>query len=101
VLHPAPIAPQKAEVPTVATFATKYLEGKARDLPDSSMRTIETQFRHHILPHVGHLTLDTVTYTIIEDLKVRLANTPRARRRRRVEGEAPKPSPPGGSTSAC
>jgi integrase len=93
VLHPETIAPQKAEVPTVATFATKFLEGKAIEIRDSSMRTLETQFRCHILPHVGHLTLDAVTYSIVEDLKVRLANTPLAQRKR-VEGKEPKKCSP-------
>jgi hypothetical protein len=89
VLHPESIAPQKAEAPTVATFATKFLEGKAIEIRDSSMRTLGTQFRCHILLHVGHLTLDAVTYSIVEDLKVRLANTPLARRKQ-VEGKEPK-----------
>jgi len=89
VLHPETITPQKAEVPTVATFATKFLESKAIEIRDSSMRTLETQFRCHILPQVGQLRLDAVTYAVVEDLKVTLATTPLSRRRR-VEGVEPK-----------
>jgi integrase len=89
VLHPETIAPKKAEVPTVATFATKFLESQAVGLRDASLRTIETQIHHHILPHVGHLMLDAVTFAVVEDLKVTLVNKPLARRTR-VEGAAVK-----------
>jgi len=89
MLHPPAPAPQKVEVPTVATFATKFLESIEIKNRDASYRTMETQFRCHILPHLGHLTLDEVSYGLVEDWKVTLANKPLARRKR-VEGAEPE-----------
>jgi integrase len=93
VLHPEPRARQKVEVPTVANFTPKFLDSLAINLRASSMRSHETHFRCHIIPHVGHLPLDRVTYSVIEDLKVLLANKPLARRKRIAGVEAPKLSP--------
>jgi integrase len=91
VLHPVPVAavPEKREVPTLATFATKFQEGLAAKLRDASIRTIDTQFRCHIIPHLGHLPIDAVTYGVIQDWKVALVKTPLTRRNR-VGNATPK-----------
>jgi integrase len=91
LLHPAPViaAPEKREVPTLATFATKFMDGLAVKLRDASIRTIATQFKHHILPHLGHLPIDAVTYGVIQDWKIALVKTPLIRRKY-VADRAPK-----------
>lgn len=77
------------EVPTVNTFAKTYLEISAVKNKPSSVKAKECLLRMRILPHVGHLKLDQVTYAAIEDLKLALAKTPNANTE--VEGqEKPK-----------
>ena len=73
-------------VPTVNEFATSYLEISAVKNKPSSVRSKETLLRVHLLPAVGHLRLDQVTYAVIEDLKVRLSRTPLANSERNWNG---------------
>ena len=61
------------EVPTVREFYKVFLAASQIVNKPSSVITKEKLFRVHILPHLGDLALDKVTYAVIEDLKVTLA----------------------------
>jgi integrase len=74
----APKLEPAKEVPTVQEFARSYLEISAVKNKPSSVKAKESLLRMQILPRVGHLKLDQVTYAVIEDLKVELAKTPNA-----------------------
>lgn len=77
------------EAPTCNEFAKSYLEISAVKNKPSSVRSKEWALRVHLLPRIGHLRLDQVTYAVIEDLKVELAKTKNANTE--VEGvEKPK-----------
>jgi integrase len=85
----APKPEPAIEVPTVNEFAKTYLEISAVKNKPSSVKSKECLLRMRILPHVGHLKLDQVTYAVIEDLKLALAKTPNANTE--IEGqEKPK-----------
>ena len=56
-------------VPTVAEFTPMYLDACRINLKRSTMITKECDFRNHILPMLGHLRLDAVTYAVLEDFK--------------------------------
>lgn len=77
-------------VPTFNEFAKSYLEISAVKNKHSSVRSKETLLRVHLLPAVGDLKLDQVTYAVIEDLKVALSKKPLANSERRWNG-LPKP----------
>jgi integrase len=64
------------EAPTVNEFVKSYLEISTLKNKPSSIKAKESLLRMHLLPRVGHLKLDQVTYAVIEDLKVDLAKTP-------------------------
>lgn len=66
-----PIAPQEKEVPTVATFSTVFLDVSRVDNKPSSVDMKESAFRMHLLPAFGELRLDRVTYSAIQDFKVK------------------------------
>lgn len=76
------------EAPTVNEFAPSYLEISGVKNKPSSVKAKECLLRMHILPRVGHLKLDQVTYAVIEDLKVHLAKTQHANSERNGK---PKP----------
>jgi integrase len=59
----------KPPVPTVAEFAPTYLDACRINLKRSTMITKECDFRNHIVPMLGHLRLDEVTYAVLEDFK--------------------------------
>lgn len=72
-------APKKEpvqEAPTVNEFVKSYLEISTLKNKPSSIKAKESLLRMHLLPRVGQLKLDQVTYAVIEDLKVDLAKTP-------------------------
>jgi len=56
-------------VPTVKEFVPEYLDACRINLKRSTMITKECDFRTHILPMLGHLRLDEVTYTVLERFK--------------------------------
>ena len=59
-------------VPTVAEFAPVYLDGCRINLKRSTMITKECDFRTHIVPMLGDLRLNEVTYAVLEDFKAKL-----------------------------
>jgi integrase len=79
ITEPTPIAaptePTKPLVPTVQEFHVVYLDSKRLDAKPSTMITTECDFRTHIVPRLGHLRLDEVTYAAIEDFKLALTKT--------------------------
>jgi integrase len=66
----------KKEVPTVRAFHEVFLEASRILNKPSSIETKEMIFRVHILPRLGNLRLDQVTYAVIEDFKVALSKSP-------------------------
>jgi len=71
----APAEPAKPFVPTVKEFHGVYLDSKRLDAKPSTMITTECDFRTHIVPRLGDLRLDEVTYAVIEDFKLALRKT--------------------------
>lgn len=71
-----PIAIVTKEVPTVREFHEVFLAGSRINNKPSSVDSKEKLLRVHILPRLGDLRLDEVTYAVIEDFKVALAKTP-------------------------
>ena len=74
--------PPKPSVPTVTEFLEIYRETTRLQIKPASMYSKEGSFRRHIVPHLGHLRLDQVTYAAIEDFKLALSRTPLARLRK-------------------
>lgn len=89
-MQPPTIA-NKKEVPTLNDFAPTYLDVSRVKNKPSSVDSKEMFLRIHILPRLGHLGLDQVSYAVIEDLKVALAATPIANVTRKKNGEPGKP----------
>src|SRR5262249_11932356 len=70
-----PTEPPKPLVPTVKEFSTIYLDSERLGAKPSTMKTKVSDFRNQILPRLGHLRLDEVTYAVIEDFKLGLAQS--------------------------
>lgn len=69
-----PQAPKEA--PKVRDFVEVYLEASRLQNKPSSVEAKEWTLRRHIVPAIGDLRLDQVTYAVIEDLKIELARKP-------------------------
>ena len=74
--EPKKLVPIKKEVPTVREFHEVFLEASRINNKPSSVVTKEIILRMHIVPRLGDLRLDQVTYAVIEDFKIALAKTP-------------------------
>lgn len=74
--------PPKPLVPTIGEFVAVYLDSKRLGAKPSTMITIEGDFRTHIVPKLGGVRLDEVTYAVIEDFKLALTKTPVANAKR-------------------
>ncbi len=70
-----PAEPPKPLVPTVKEFSAIYLDSERLGAKPSTMKTKVSDFRNQILPRLGHLRLDEVTYAVIEDFKLGLAQS--------------------------
>jgi integrase len=71
----APDSEQKKEVPTIAEFAPRFMDGYAvanRHKP-STKRTTEYALRVHLLPTLGERRLDELNQEDIQRVKIRLA----------------------------
>jgi len=78
---------QKKEVPTVREFSKQFLDvSRIRNKP-SSVDAKDSMLRMQLLPRLGDLRLDQVTYAVIEDLKIDLAKTTIANASRRTEAD--------------
>ena len=60
---------------TLKEFAPTFLEMSRVKNKPSSVHTKEMILRLHLVPRLGELPLDRITYAVIEDLKIALANT--------------------------
>jgi integrase len=85
-----PVEPSKPPVPIVAEFAPAYLDACRINLKRSTMITKECDFRTHIVPMLGHLRLDEVTYAVLEDFKQRLTKTQSANTKHKPRLLTPK-----------
>jgi len=70
------LVPIKKEVPTVREFHEVFLEAARIKNKPSSIESKKILLRVHIVPQLGDLRLDEVTYAVIEDFKIALAKTP-------------------------
>ena len=64
----------KKEVPTLAAFAPRFVDGHARAnrQKPSGIRSKEVVLRVHLIPCLGHKTLDTITNEDVQRLKTRM-----------------------------
>jgi integrase len=85
-----PTEPPKPPVPTVKEFHVVYLDSKRLGGKPSTMMTTEGDFRTHIVPKLGHLRLDEVTYAVLEDFKLALAKTQCANTKHKPRFLSPK-----------
>jgi integrase len=65
--------PPPKEVPKVRDFVELYLDASRLQNKPSSVAAKEWTLRRHIVPALGDLRLDQVTYAVIEDFKIALA----------------------------
>jgi integrase len=61
------------EVPTIRAFHEVFLEASRINNKPSSVETKEKHLRVHIVPLLGDLRLDQVTYAVVEDFKIALS----------------------------
>jgi hypothetical protein len=73
---PNPVVEIKEEVPTIEEFHKVFLATSSIINKPSSVASKEKLLRVHVVPRLGHLRLDQVTYAVIEDFKLALAQTP-------------------------
>jgi len=91
-----PPAILKKEVPTLKDFAPTFLDTSRVKNKPSSVETKEMILRIHLVPRLGDLPLDRITYAVIEDLKIALANTEaqnaerKERAAQRADGSPPR-----------
>ena len=85
-----PPPPTKKEVATVREFSKIYLDVSRVRNKSSSVDAKDAVLRVQLLPRIGDLRLNEVTYAVIEDLKVELARTPIANATRRDDEPAKK-----------
>lgn len=91
-----PTSPSTKEVPILRDFAPTFLDTSRVKNKPSSVEAKEMILRVHLLPRLGDLRLDRITYAVIEDLKVALANTEAANAERkeraaqRADGAPPR-----------
>jgi integrase len=64
------------EAPKVREFVETYLDASRLQNKPSSVEAKEWTLRRHLVPAIGDLRLDQVTYAVIEDLKIELARKP-------------------------
>lgn len=76
VLETGDPKPVTKEVPTIDEFHKVFLAASTIINKPSSVESKEKLLRFHIVPRLGHLRLDQVTYAVIEDFKLALAQTP-------------------------
>ena len=73
-VKPTPAAqPRNKEVPTLKEFAATFLETSRAGNKPSTIETKEQVLRQHILPRLGMLRLDEISYEHIEDLRIQLS----------------------------
>ncbi len=82
----------QARPPTLREFAPTFLAIARANNKPSSVAQKEQWLRSHILPRLGSLHLDEVTYAVVEDFKLALVASPvRSGKRRRDQPRGPRP----------
>src|SRR5277367_652506 len=71
--EPKKLVATKKEVPTVREFHEVFLAASQINNKPSSVESKEKLLRVHIVPRLGDLRLDQVTYAVIEDFKIALS----------------------------
>ncbi len=61
------------EVPRLRDFVELYLDASRLQNKPSSVAAKEWTLRRHLVPAIGDLRLEQVTYAVVEDLKIELA----------------------------
>ncbi len=88
----ASIVHARARPPTIRDFAPTFLAVARANNKPSSVAQKEQWLRSHILPRLGSLHLDEVTYAVIEDFKLALVASPvRSGKRPRDQPRGPRP----------
>lgn len=70
----APAAPPPKEVPTIEAFVPRFVDGHARAnrLKPSSIASMESILKWHVVPMFGSLPLDALTNEAVQQLKLEL-----------------------------
>jgi integrase len=68
-----PPQPKEREVPTLEEFTHTFLETSRVGNKPSTVETKEQVLRLHILPRLGKLRLDEISYEHVEDLRIQLS----------------------------
>ena len=76
LLQQGPAQPPKKEVPTLETFAPRFIDGHARANrhKPSSIAATESILKWHLLPALGAKHLDAITNEQVQKLKLALAS---------------------------
>jgi integrase len=76
LLQQGPAQPPKKEVPTLETFAPRFIDGHARANrhKPSSIAATESILKWHLLPALGAKRLDAITNEQVQKLKLALAS---------------------------
>ncbi len=82
--------PKPKEVPTVREFEETFMEVSRLRNKQSTIDAKGWMLKHHLLPRLGELRLDQVTYAVIEDLKIALAKKPIGNAERRKDAPEPE-----------
>lgn len=81
-----------AKVPTLQAFSATWLD--SLDLAAATVAGYRRQFDRHVLPRIGHMTLDTITTTTLNTLYKQLQTEPPPP----VEGRWANPKPLGANS---
>ena len=87
-----PPAPKK-EVPTVREFSNIFIETSRTKNKPSTIDAKNAVLKCHLLPLIGDLPIDEVSYAVVEDLKLALAKKRVTRPRKKQEGQPETLSP--------
>jgi integrase len=82
--------PVKPSIPTIRDFVPVYLASSRLGNKISWYLTKKSILTTHIVPRLGDLRLDEITFAVVEDFKIALAETQHARVKGRVRYLHPK-----------
>lgn len=80
-----PTEPPTPDVPTIKEFQVTYLASSRLDNKLSWFKSKEHLLALHIVPRIGGLRLNEVSFAVIEDLKIALSETRNGRLKRAVQ----------------
>jgi integrase len=85
-----PVESDAPAVPTIRGFQSTYLASSRLDNKLSVFESKEHILALHIVPRIGHLRLDEVSFAVVEDFKIALSETRNGRLKRAVQMLNPK-----------